>query len=77
MTSHAVSQSLLARLLAGERVVVSCQQYDELIDYSYAQPIESAEYRALACLASVFNPKQLGTKDQLVAWLKQDAAPQE
>ena len=56
------------KLKAGERIVMSCQGYDALVDYFHVHDGDDAtEFFRNVC--SIYNPNQLGTKDEYVVWL--------
>jgi len=57
-------------LKAGKRVTMSDGEYDQLVDWLYDKPEDSEDYKLGGYLASVPNPRQIGTKDTLQVWLK-------
>lgn len=62
------AKGVVARMLNGERVVLSDSDFDEVVA---ANPDEANN------IASCHNRKQLGTKDQYVAWIGDKNKPKD
>lgn len=66
--SSSVSDDKVARMLRGERVVLSDEYFDQILA---SHPDVAND------IASCHNRKQIGTKDQYVAWIGDENKPKD
>lgn len=64
VATKAHAQWALNRLKAGERIITNDQTLDAIEEHFGDDP-------AIDRIASLFNPRQMGTLDQYIAWIKE------